>query len=70
MTAVVSLAFSPLLTQVGAAGRHHPRTSFAVTASLTIFQPISEFFALSATTPEAQATRSHNLIELNCARLC
>jgi hypothetical protein len=70
MAAVVSLAFSPLLTQIGIAGRHHPRTSFAVTASVIIFQPISEFFSRSATTPEAPATRSHNLIELNCAQLC
>jgi hypothetical protein len=70
MAAVVSLAFSPLLTQVGVAGRHLPRTSFAVTASLTIFQPISEFFSLSAPTAEAHITRSPNLIELNCVRLC
>lgn len=70
MAAVVSLAFSPLLTQVGIAGRHHPRTSFALTASLIIFQPISAFFSLSSTTPEVQATRSQNLIELNCVRLC
>ncbi len=70
VAAVVSLAFSPLLTQAGIGSRHHPRTSFALTASLTIFQPISAFFSLSSTPPEAHATRSQNLIELNCVRLC
>jgi hypothetical protein len=70
MAAIVSLAFSPLLTPAGIAGCHHPRTSYAVTASLTIVLPISLFFSLSATTMEPHPVRTQNLIALNCARLC
>jgi len=70
MAAVVSLAFSPLLAPMSTAGRHHPRTSFALTAPLILIQPISAFFSLSSTAPETHATRSQNLIELLCVRLC
>jgi hypothetical protein len=70
IAAVVSLAFSPLLTQAGVASGHHPRTSFALTAALTIVRPVSAFFSASSTTREAHTTRSQNLIELNCVRLC
>jgi hypothetical protein len=70
MAAVVSLAFSPLLAPMSAAGRHHPRTSFALTASLILIQPISTFFSHSSSAPETHATRSQNLIELHCVRLC
>lgn len=72
MAAIVSLAFSPLLTPAGVAGRQHPhpRTSYALTALLTIVLPISVFFSLSATTTAAHPTRAQNLIELHCVRLC
>jgi hypothetical protein len=70
MAAVGSLAFSPLLAPISAAGHHHPRTSVALTAPLIIIQPISAFFSLSPTATETHATRSQNLIELHCVRLC
>ncbi len=70
MAAVVSLAFSPLLSAVGLGGRQHPRTSFALTAPLILVQPISGYLALSSPAPQEHSTRSHNLIELNCVRLC
>ena len=70
MAAVVSLAFSPLLAPASVAGRHHPRTSFALTASLTIIQPVSAGLFLSSTAPETHAGRSQNLLELHCVRLC
>ena len=70
MAALVSLAFSPLLAPMSVVGRHHPRTSFALTASVAIIQPVSALFSLSSTTPETHVNRSQNLIELHCVRLC
>jgi hypothetical protein len=70
MAAVVSFAFSPLLSSIGLGGRQHPRTSFALTAPLILVQPVSGFLASSSTAPQEHLVRTHNRIELNCARLC
>lgn len=73
IAAVVLVLFLPLLSASAHAGRHYPRTSL-VLSNAAFGAPIvagpSFLSSFSAAAVNAQITRSGNLIELNCARLC
>ena len=70
VAAVVSLFFSPLLPTPGLSSRQHHRTTIALAASVAALQFSAASSFITPTAPLVQPTRSEDLIEWNCARLC
>jgi hypothetical protein len=69
IAALVSVFFAPLIPAI-ASGRHHSRPNAALPATISLFHFVTAPSFPPTPAPTTNATRTDNLIALNCVRLC